>query len=48
LCCLAWEQERRGAEEKGEFRLSELCCSLEFFTAGFIEGEGDQVADLKK
>lgn len=49
LCsCLAWEQARSRAEEKGDFKPSELCCTLRFLAADFIEGEGDQVADLDK
>lgn len=35
-------------EEKGNFRLSELRCSLQFLAADFIEGEGDLAADLNK
>lgn len=34
--------------ERGDFRLSELSRYLQFLTADFIEGEGDQVEDLKR
>lgn len=47
-CATAWEQVRSRVDEKGDFGLSELCCSLQFLTADFIEGEGDRVADLNK
>lgn len=47
-CATAWEQVRSRVDEKGDFGLSELCCSLQFLTADFIEGEGDHVADLNK
>lgn len=38
----------RGAEEKGGFMLSKLCCFLQFLTADVMEGEGNQVADFRQ
>lgn len=28
--------------------LSELCCSLQFLSADFMEGDGNQVADFRQ